>query len=516
MIKFRKKYLALLVCFIAFSPPPNQAQTSVLEKKYSFSFQNLPLESVIDTLRKNADCGFSYNADIIVNTQNISFVFKNKPLSTILDSILLLNNLLYKQVGNNIVIVKRVSNNDLTFNNYSYPNDTVSYIQFAGQIINHANKEPVSYAYVFLKSQPIGTLSNAEGRFIIKLPYNCYNDSIYFSCIGYRMEGHQIAHLQSVNYIITLSPVDVQIREVIVRPIKPEELLKEALDAIPHNYSPNTQMLTGFYRETIQQNGNYVVLSEAILHIYKAKYNGYSNDRVKIFKARKSPFIHKMDTVVVKFQGGIYNSLSLDIAKNPSNFISVDYFNFYDFKLDEIATIEGRSTYIISFDQKDYLPYALYKGKVYIDRQTLAFVRADFMLSPKGIDNATSMLVRKSPLGFKVKPITATYLVNYTFRNGGWYLNHIREELKIKVHKRFNIHSLIFKSVAEMVITQTDTINIKQISRNETVRETDIFTEKIGPYDEAFWSKYNFIKPDELLEDALKRIGKNGKKVNSN
>jgi hypothetical protein len=63
-----------------------------------------------------------------------------------------------------------------------------------------------------------------------------------------------------------------------------------------------------------------------------------------------------------------------------------------------------------------------------------------------------------------------------------------------------------------MVITQTDSINIKRISRSQMVRANDIFIEKIGPYDNEFWGEYNFIKPDESLEEALKRIKEIGKK----
>jgi hypothetical protein len=56
-------------------------------------------------------------------------------------------------------------------------------------------------------------------------------------------------------------------------------------------------------------------------------------------------------------------------------------------------------------------------------------------------------------------------------------------------------------------------LNIRRLSRSETVHPNDIFVEKIGPYDEEFWGEYNFIKPDESLEEALKRIKEVGKKM---
>jgi hypothetical protein len=500
------------VCLFEFSQPDLIAQTSAPGRKYSFTFQNTPIESVIDTLRKSVEFGFSYNPDILPNSLKITRTFHNESLHFILDSLLIPNHLYYKQVGSNISIIR--GKGDISVHKKLVKsNDSIRYIQLSGQITDSKNKQPISYAYVFLKSKPLGTLSNSEGYFIIKLPEDTWEDSIFFSCIGYQMEGLKIAKLDPAENAISLAPLLTQIKEVTVRPVNPEEILKTALENISKNYSPKPQFLTAFYRETIRQNRNYVVLSEAILQIYKAKYNGFATDQVKIFKGRKSPFVQKMDTIVFKFQGGIYTSLLLDIAKNPSTFIADDYFNLYNFKFDEITTIEGRSAYVIAFDQKDQLPFALYKGKIYIDVKTMAFVRADFMLSPKGIDNATSMLVRKSPPGVKVRPLTASYVVNYTFRNGVWYLNHIREEVRFKVRKRFNLYNITFHSAAEMVITQTDSLNIRRLSRSETVHPNDIFVEKIGPYDEEFWGEYNFIKPDESLEEALKRIKEVGKKM---
>jgi len=265
-------------------------------------------------------------------------------------------------------------------------------------------------------------------------------------------------------------------------------------------------MLNAFYRETIKQNNNYVALSEAILNIYKAPYNGYANDHVVLLQGRKSPFVKQMDTLNFKFQGGISTCLLLDIAKNTSNFLSGESIDYYDYTLDDITNIEERVTYVIAFDQKENVQYPLYKGKIYIDRETLAIVRADFMLSPKGIRYATNLLVRKSPKGVKVKPVSSNYIVNYTKHNNTWYLNYIREEVKFKVHKQLNFNTKLFQLSAEMVITKTDSANIQHFKSSETLKPNDFFIEKIGKYDKRFWGDFNFIPPNESLEEALGKI----------
>ena len=40
----------------------------------------------------------------------------------------------------------------------------------------------------------------------------------------------------------------------------------------------------------------------------------------------------------------------------------------------------------------------------------------------------------------------------------------------------------------------------------ETARLNEFFTDQLGAYDESFWGEYNFISPDESLEEALVKL----------
>jgi len=480
------------------------AQNSSLEKKYSFTFQNISVESVIDSLRKVVDYGISYNPEILPKHKTVSGSFQNQPLNVILDSIFYPLKLSYKLVNNNIVIVKAFI--IATHANIIKPQDSLKFIQLSGRICSKKDKEPVPYVNVYLKNKNIGTLSNNDGNFVFKVPLENVDDSVFFSSIGFITSVKKVSDLQSPNNLILLEDYYIKINEVTVKYIDAKTILKKVIERIPHNYSSIPLMLTGFYRETIMQNRDYVSLSEAILRIYKSPYHNYAGDRVNIYKGRKSPFVKQMDTLSFKFQGGITTCLLLDIAKNPSNFLSDEFMEYYDYKLEDMTNIEGHTTYIISFDQKDYVQYALYAGKIYIDRESLAIVRADFKLSPKGIDYAADLLVQKSPRGIKVKPVTSNYIVNYSVRNNNWYLNYIREDVKFKVHKRLSLYSILFGLSAEMVITATDSINVQRFKNSEVVHFRDIFIEKIGRYDPGYWEGFNFIPPEESLEEALMKI----------
>jgi hypothetical protein len=58
----------------------------------------------------------------------------------------------------------------------------------------------------------------------------------------------------------------------------------------------------------------------------------------------------------------------------------------------------------------------------------------------------------------------------------------------------------------ETVVTEIDTVNVTKFSQREAARPYEIFSEQVGSYDETFWGEYNFISPDESLENALLKI----------
>jgi len=80
-------------------------------------------------------------------------------------------------------------------------------------------------------------------------------------------------------------------------------IVKNGLQEIHENYNKDPEMQVGFYRETVKQNRNYVAVAEAVLDVYKSSYSSVvDNDRVRIYKGRKSEDLKKMDTLMFKLQ----------------------------------------------------------------------------------------------------------------------------------------------------------------------------------------------------------------------
>ncbi|MBP1669135.1 MAG: hypothetical protein H6Q21_1501, partial [Bacteroidetes bacterium] len=381
---------------------------------------------------------------------------------------------------------------------------------YEGKVIDALTKKPIVFANVYLLNSSIGTITNSDGDFILKVPPSETDKTVGVSFIGYHNAELKLSAFKPEDNVITLEPSSVQIKEVIIRTSDPTELLQMAMHRINENYKVSPEMLIAFYRETIKQNRNYVAVSEAVLDVYKAPYdNDFDVDRVKIFKGRKSQDVKKMDTLIFKLQGGPRTSFLLDVVKNPGALLSADFIDYYNFAFGGFVSIDGRDNYVIEFDQKDNVNYPLYKGKVYLDTKNLAFSRLDFELSDKGIDLADNELVRKKPIDLKVNVIGAHYLINYRVLDEQWYLNHVRSELSFECKWQKKLFKSTYVTALEMAVTDREDEKVDKFKYKESARMSDIFADQVTYFgDGDFWGEYNYIKPDESIESAISKLNR--------
>lgn len=183
-------------------------------------------------------------------------------------------------------------------------------------------------------------------------------------------------------------------------------------------------MLTGFYRETVQKGRRYINISEAIIDVYKTSYEDMTTtrDRVQVLKGRRLLSQKVSDTLGVKLAGGPTLSIYVDIVKNQDALLDMETLNYYDFFMEEPVQIDNRQQYVISFRPRVVLPYALYYGKLYIDRDKLSFTRAEFSLSMDNKVKAVQAILAKKPYGLRFKPqppTSTTWMQTNVFYSAG-------------------------------------------------------------------------------------------------
>lgn len=390
--------------------------------------------------------------------------------------------------------------------------DDSDYITVSGVVKDKQSKKRLEYVNISIPGSNTGTITNSDGEFSIKIKDVEAAKQVEVSHIGYFNYLIPVAGQNVSDLSVQLIPNANVLDEVVVRARDPRYIVEEAISKIALNYSPKSNRLTGFYRETAQKGRRYINISEAVIDIYKTPYSeNVERDRVQVFKGRKLLSQKTNDTLVVKLLGGPTLSVYIDMVKNPDILLDPATLPYYSFRMEEATTIDNRLHYVISFQPQAILPYALYYGKLYIDKERLSFSRAEFSLNMDDRSKATEAILKKKPFGLVFKPVEVSFLVTYKQRGNISYLSYIRNEVRFKCDWKKKLFSTNYSILSEMVVTdgkeQDTTIPYKA-----SFKQNQSLSDKVVDFmDEDFWGSYNIIEPTESLETAVFKLKKQQK-----
>ncbi len=500
----KKSFVIVFTILLFFQPARGQQQDgSVFERKITFNAKNQPLNTILDQLSWQAGVYFSYDAGLIDSNKKYTIDADGKSLFTVLSQLFNSAEFQFTERENQVIISRRTDTNSLiSIKNDSIP---VKYFFLSGKIIDEKKGDPISYASVSFLNKPIGTISNSDGDFLLKVHPDFILDTVVISCIGYGQIIMPAFKLMDEDVFI-MKPVSIRIREVKVTATTPDRLLENIRNNLKTNYSENTKLMTAFYRETVQQDGNYVSASEAIIEILKAPYNNLlKSDLVRLVKGRRSPDVKPFNWINFKLQGGPFTITMLDVVKTMESFINNETQYLYIYNITKVIWYNNNPVYVLMFRPVSELPdQTLYVGEMYVDRETFAVVHVDFHLSRIGLKNAENLLIRKKPKGVKARPTYVNYKVNYQNLEGKWYLKNVQASVKFKIRSRRDKINSEYHSVSDLLVTNIQSTDLKRFSRDESIGQRDIFVEMINEYDPKFWENYNIIKPNEELQNAIK------------
>jgi len=382
------------------------------------------------------------------------------------------------------------------------------FVEFSGKVVDVKNGDVLPFATLSVEGSNITTVSNSEGEFSLKIPKEFQDKTLTVSYIGYKNRILKISELKQENSRITLEPMIVSLPEINVISTDAENLVLSVLENRYKNYPEEELLMTAFYRETIKKNRFYVSLSEAIVDILKQPYSSFRQDQAELYKSRKQSDYKKMDTLVFKLMGGPYNSLYMDVMKNPDYLFTESILDNYEFSFDRTTYIDHQPIYIVNFKQRPFVNIPLYYGKLYIDAESLALRSAIFHLDLTDKEKSASMLIRKKPLNAKVFLTNASYRMDYIEKNGKWYYNYSRIELDFKIDWKRKLFNSNYYTVVEMAVTNWEKATEEKKLKNKLRPTVIIADEASGFSDPEFWGSYNVIEPEKPIESAIKKIQK--------
>jgi len=391
-------------------------------------------------------------------------------------------------------------------------NEQQETLTFKGKVVDAESGTPLVFATVAVKETNVATITNIDGEFSIKVYETQTSKNLEVTYLGYKNKTVPLTDLRIDGYknVISMSPAPIPIKEIIVKPIDPEAIVRNAISKIGRNYVDEPNLMTAFYRETIRKNRTYVSIGEAVVEIFKAPYNSDIRfDGARIYKGRKGSDVEKMDTVLFKLQGGPVTVLQLDIAKNTEDILTLDAMKYYDYTLSTVVEIDDKPHYVISFKQKPSVDNPLFLGNLYIETTTNAISEAEFGFNLENKDAVSTIFIKKKPLGMEVTPEIASYRVKYREQDGKCYFTYSRAEVKFKVNWKRKLFNTYYTTMSEMAITDRTNEEVIKIPGKEKLRYTDVFSDKVEAFtDPGFWGDYNVIEPDQSIESAIRRLSR--------
>ena len=387
-----------------------------------------------------------------------------------------------------------------------------SYITLRGKVVDSETRAPLVFATVAVTESNVAVVTNIDGEFTIKVGESLVSNNLEVSFLGYKNKVVSISSMRDNGYknLIAMEAAPIPIKEIIVKPVDPVDIVEKAISRIGKNYESEPNLMTAFYRETIRKNRTYVSIGEAVVEIFKAPYNNDVRfDNARIYKGRKSTDVEKMDTVLFKLQGGPVSSLQLDLAKNTEDILTIDAMKYYNYSLTSVIEIDGKPHYVIKFEQKPSVEMPLFVGELYIEMDSYAITEAEFGFNLSDKAAASSIFIRKKPLGMSVTPELVSYRTKYREQDGKWYFAYSRAEVKFKVDWKKKLFNTFYTTMSEIAITDRTNQEVIKFAGKDKLKYTDVFSEKVSAFtDKDFWGEYNIIEPDQSIDAAIRKLSK--------
>ena len=380
--------------------------------------------------------------------------------------------------------------------------------EYKGEVVDSRTGDELTSVYLQVVGTNISTITNSEGEFFLKVPSEHADASVSISHLGYQSLVLPAEFFRKGSVKIELTETAEVLSEIsILSEGDPRTVVMEMLQRKRDNYALDPAEMTAFYRETIKKGRRNVSLSEAVVNIHKKPYTTYARDEISLVKARKSADYNRLDTLALKLRGGPFNPLVLDIMKNPDYMFYQEDLQNYLFEFDAPAKINNRYLYVVNFaDQNQERPW--YFGKLFIDAETKALVKAEFSLNVDNRNAASSMFVKKKPGGTKVYPVDVTYKAEYRNQDGKWYFGYGNTEMEFIINWKRKLFNSRYIVNSELAITDW-TMGPATADQGPFLKPDVVMADDISGFaDLNFWGANNIIEPDKTIENAIEKIQK--------
>lgn len=174
--------------------------------------------------------------------------------------------------------------------------------EIKGKVTDFMTFEAIENASVYIENTSIGTITNVDGKFALRVPQANVSDTLVISSIGFKSFKTAIADFEDGMDIFLEEDV-ASLDEVVLvadtRPKSGNEVMERAVEQLPHNLPESPYLQKGFLRHKERNKKEYKWLIEAAITLYDSDYGAGAKDNLKVNvdEIRKSYDLRDVDSL---------------------------------------------------------------------------------------------------------------------------------------------------------------------------------------------------------------------------
>ncbi|MGO4291100.1 serine hydrolase [Chitinophaga sp. RAB17] len=389
-------------------------------------------------------------------------------------------------------------------------------MEISGRVKDLQSQQPLRGVSITINRSGTGTITNSMGDFRLQVPANALHDTLRISSLGYKVQYLPIVVNREMN--ITLEPVSLVLKEVAVVMKDPVKLLKEAIRKIPDNYINKPHQLRGFYRINTTRGEDYMQLSEAVFDIFNHGYGEKAGNELYLIRMRyvkDEAASHGLDLGLKPDY--LFDYDMVKEIKN-SKILSEEGLKNHLFAIEGIVDYKGAPAYEITFDQRAGVKKSLYKGKLYLDKETLTFLKIERELSPRGLSYASygdlASKTLMSLLDIHINPRKDVLSVEYQKVGERWVLSDVVSNTLLNFYSKKRQYNFTADIKVNYIVTAVDTTKEQAVSIGKRLGDGKVIENQTTPLEPDFWRHNTMLLPDfdaEAVAAILKTRNENGR-----
>ena len=177
-----------------------------------------------------------------------------------------------------------------------------SQIELKSKVVDFSTYEPIESASIYVLNSTVGTISNADGKFVLSVPRELMKDTLVISSIGFKSFKTAIADFDGSTDIFLeedIASLDEILLVAETRPKTGNDIVLRAIERLPNNLPEQPYLQKGFLRHKERNTKEYKWLIESAITLYDSSYasGARKNLKINVDETRKSYDLRDVDSL---------------------------------------------------------------------------------------------------------------------------------------------------------------------------------------------------------------------------